>query len=483
MSSRTATRSLVGVAIVLAFLAAVFLLSRDHDEASDTSRFRTGETDRSAGPAGRRAAWLGPADHHLEDGPTGAAQATVSDGAAGTAVAGAGTGAVAGLEADPDDQMPETGFALGPVEDEPGGSGQEDPAKKTIHCSIEGTVRVDGKPQANAAVHLFPMRGGGRFVPGESGPIGTDVDGRFRIADIVGNKYRLTATVAGASAKGAWIDCQNDGEVIEAVLDLEPAAIHVSGLVTDLQGSPLAQSSIVARRLTLNMKSFHQARAVPVGADGGFDFWLPDPKFEIVGGAVGYHGHVLGIPKERQEVELIFRLEPLSLLNGIVIGPEGPQADVMVAASTKNQDGSSVMNSVTSGPDGRFTVECGPGEADVTAWDKKSWAHRVVPPRQEGTDAQDVTLELRPGRTLTGRVHLEDGSPAPMAEVGCHSLPTGVGGVVQTNMQGIFEVGGLPPGEPAMVFCLRDKRPFQERMLTVPADQPQVDVLFVPSEE
>jgi hypothetical protein len=55
--------------------------------------------------------------------------------------------------------------------------------------------------------------------------------------------------------------------------------------------------------------------------------------------------------------------------------------------------------------------------------------------------------------------------------------------VVQTNMQGIFEVGGLPPGEPAMVFCLRDKRPFQERMLTVPADQPQVDVLFVPSEE
>ncbi len=378
---------------------------------------------------------------------------------------------------------PEGGFVLGP-QDGPGDDSAEEASDKgAIHCSIEGLVRLGGEPVAGVEVHLYAMRRGGEFLALESGPPKTDTAGRFGFADVTGNKYRLSVVSQGAFSKGVWILCDNDGEVIQADVDLEPAGVHVTGVLTDLEGTPLAQSSVVARRRTVNMQAMKQALQISVGQDGRFECWLPDAAFSMVGNAVGHHGHVLSIPEGREEVELVFRLERLSGLSGIVIGPEGPQAGVKVSASTRNDDGSSVSNSTDTGSDGRFSLECGPGEASVTAWAAEGWDQQVVPARREGTDAPEVVLELRPGRTVTGHVHLKSGAPAPMVAVGIHTLPSGIGGVVQADIQGDFKAEGLRPGEEVSIFCLRDVRPWQERRLKIGPDQDRVDVLFVPEDE
>lgn len=409
-------------------------------------------------------------------------------GGGGAGPGGAPAGRVApgvdepGAKDDGAEPMPETGFALGPQEDDDG-AGRPEKDSKTIHCSIEGTVRLDGEPVAGVEVHLYGMRRGGEFLALESGPPETDPAGRFGFADVPGNKYRLSVVSEGAFSKGVWILCDNDGEVIEADVDLEPAGVHVTGILTDLEGNPLAQSSVVARRQTVNMQAMKQALQISVGPDGRFECWLPDAGFSMVGNAVGHHGHVLPIPEGREEVELVFRLERLSGLTGIVIGPDGPQAGVKVSASTKNDDGSSVSHSTESEAGGRFSLECGPGEASVTAWAAEGWDHQVVPARREGTDAPEVVLELRPGRTVTGHVHLKSGAPAPMVAVGIHTMPSGIGGVVQADIEGDFKAGGLRPGEKVMIFCLRDVRPWKERMLEIGPEQDHVDVLFVPGEE
>ncbi|MBN2497356.1 MAG: carboxypeptidase regulatory-like domain-containing protein [Deltaproteobacteria bacterium] len=410
--------------------------------------------------------------------------------AAGPAAAGRGAEEAAGRGDEEEseegedgvDASPETGFWLGPAGQDGGSVDGAEEDEPHVRCSLEGRVRLEGEPLADVPVRVFSTSGGGKGPVG--GQVQTDTGGRFAIEPLPGGSYWISVILEGAFSRGVWVACQNDGERLSADVDLARAGIHVTGMLTDREGTPLALSSVTVRRRDMaNIRSFRESLAVPVGADGRFELWLPDAGFDVVGDAVGHHGLVLPVPEGREEVELVFQLDRVSLLRGLVIGPTGPQSGVSVHASSQNDNGSSTIHRTTTGPDGRFTLECGPTEAIVTAWDGERWASRRVQPRQEGTDAPEIVLELQPGRSLSGRVHLADGSPVPMAEVACYSLPSGTGGGVQADIQGRFEISGLRPAEQVLVFCSADRRPWDERAMTIEADLAYVEILFVPMDE
>ena len=112
------------------------------------------------------------------------------------------------------------------------------------------------------------------------------------------------------------------------------------------------------------------------------------------------------------------------------------------------------------------------------------WGHVSVPARKETEDRYDVVVELKPGRTIKGLIHLEDKKPVPMGEVLFHCPATSISDTVQADMNGIFEIGGLPPAETVTISPWNDKRPFGERGdKKVGPEQSYVEILLMPEED
>ncbi len=430
--------------------------------------------------------------------------------AAGEAVFGQTAGAQHPATAAPeepengaDDPPPAAGFGPGPrdekLNDEEGDESEgrdadlaaaaEDSERapeeqeEEIQCMITGTVLREDRPVAGATVRLFARQADGDYLPADLQPLTTGPEGAFSLPEVSGGIYKLTAFKDEEHALAAVVHCQLDGQRLEADLALQPAAVHVFGTLGDTEGTPLADATILARRDTITRQARRTALPIPLAADGRFDFHLPDSDFQIVADAPGHHSWVRSLPAGETEVEFAIRLTRLSLLRGMVLGPQGPQADVIVHVRTSNENGSGQSGSTLTDAEGRFAKECGPGLAKVFAWDRERWAYTEVPPRRQGSDPPEVVLELEPGRTLTGTVQLENGQLVPLARVSCHSMPTGVGGVLQADGHGHFTYKGLPNDEKIDCWCLDDRRPFAERVVTITADQDHVELLLVPEED
>ncbi len=470
--------------------------------------------------------WLVASDAP-EQAPTGAAAPSAARGGTATAPPGAGSGppaAAAGeaasgqpdsaqrpAAADPGEPggaaagpPPAAGFGLGPRDEEMDGAegdkseGRDadraaaaedsesapEEREEEIHCTITGTVLRDEQAVAGATVRLFARRDDHEYRPADLALLTTGPAGTFELPAVSAGVYKLSAHKDEAQSLAAVARCQTDGQRIEVELALRAAAVHVFGTVGDTEGTPLAEATVLARRDTITRRARRSALPVPVAADGRFDLHLPDSEFQIVADAPGHHSWVDDLPEDRKAVELHIRLTRLSLLRGVVLGPQGPQADVIVHVRTSNENGSGQSGSTLTDAEGRFAKECGPGLAKVFAWDRERWDYTEVPPRRQGSDPPEVLLELKPGRTLTGTVQLENGQPVPLARVSCHSMPTGVGGVLQADGHGLFTYKGLPPSDEKIdCWCLDDRRPFAERVVTITADQDQVELLLVPEED
>ena len=108
----------------------------------------------------------------------------------------------------------------------------------------------------------------------------------------------------------------------------------------------------------------------------------------------------------------------------------------------------------------------------------------MLPPRDPGVDADEIVLQLRSGRTIKGVVRTIKGDLASMVSVGFYTKGRpSVGGIVQSNMQGQVEIGGLPEGKEVELYVLNDKRKFEERITVQKPEQIDFELVFDPLDE
>jgi hypothetical protein len=207
----------------------------------------------------------------------------------------------------------------------------------------------------------------------------------------------------------------------------------------------------------------------------------------------------LGPAEERRGVDFALQLVPTAQITGRVVGADGrPQAGISVSLRPATTDGldlfSTLLNTTgRTSPDGTFTLAgIKPGSYSLGARATvKAGADPAAPPnpadeaRQaiaaltggasgfthwaaedvvvDGRDVADVTLTLRPGMTVTGKIVYEATTKTPPADLSKTTLllsPAAAsagpaelagllgGGGVNAKVQpdGSFAIGGVAPG-------------------------------------
>jgi hypothetical protein len=199
----------------------------------------------------------------------------------------------------------------------------------------------------------------------------------------------------------------------------------------------------------------------------------------------------VGAGDDRRGTDILLALFPMTTIEGVVIGATGqPEPNVAIAISTPGPPLPSAAGMFPMAPlpgaDGRFRIPgVAPGSWTITA---RSSA-RVIRRNEQGGlisssgsanelptgtfywgattveasgGATDVTIRLRPGLTMTGRVAFESASPARVATTAQVSLamtpdpdpvrsasalfPASPPASATTAADGTFEVRGLTPG-------------------------------------
>jgi hypothetical protein len=163
---------------------------------------------------------------------------------------------------------------------------------------------------------------------------------------------------------------------------------------------------------------------------------------------------------EREGLDIHMQFRPMSRIEGVVTGPDGPIAGVELTLNRRS--GVDALNMTTIsflGPDGKFsTRSLAPGDYTVNARSRPApgepalWAIREV--TINGPDPVQITMGLEPAMKLTGRF-VFDGATAPptdLTKMRVSLLRTGnVGPQTSSdpptlNANGTFSISGVVPG-------------------------------------
>jgi 5-hydroxyisourate hydrolase-like protein (transthyretin family) len=362
-------------------------------------------------------------------------------------------------------------------EEAPAGQGKE--AKRT--CTIEVTVRVQGEAREGIRVELVRDGNRGRY-PAKLMTSATKQDGVASFEGVTPGGWKALAVLEGyTQAKARLLVCGGKDELMKDSADLRRAAVLVFGQITDRGGTPLADSYLEAGKAGLP-SDYREILLASVDAEGRYRIWLPDDtqNYRILAGSVGHEMAVKGIPPHESRVELNFKLLRYSVINGTVIGPDGPvpKADLII----QNKPGKSTVITKNGQADdhGRFALEVGPSQVKVAAHKGDLWGAISLPAPAEGKDVYGIVIRMKSGRKLTGTVRLQSGAPAAQVTVAVFEKESAVHTHATTDDRGRFEIDGLPPDRILRLFPLNDKRRPPFLMQEVAPDEDHVEVLFVP---
>jgi hypothetical protein len=349
---------------------------------------------------------------------------------------------------------------------------------RAIRCTVTGTVKVLGTPRSGVALTLASWIG-----PKWNQAAVTGAGGTYSFSEVRYGPWSVATTQARLFGKGVKVECDEDGQALTADLELSAADVRVLGRVTDRDGNPLDRTVVEIERQTSHQALDEMIRP-PVSPDGRFEVWLPRDAqdYSATAEAPGHVGEAKGIPTDRDQVELVFRLRRESLIHGVVLGPDGPRAGCEVHVQHENPGGSVTLTSMEADAQGQFSIPTGPGKVTLGAWDREvGWAHADLPARQETDDVHDVVLRLQPGKTITGVIELQSGKPVPMGRVHFYCEPTPISEVVQADLQGVFTLPNLPPADKVHLQAWDDARPWAERGLVLEPGQTEAEVILVPA--
>jgi protocatechuate 3,4-dioxygenase beta subunit len=375
-----------------------------------------------------------------------------------------------------------------------------------------------GKPAGAVTVHVLGMRrtDGGTGVdfpypeppvplPGWPGPLLTDADGYFSVPDVVPGTLVFCQTRDERYAN-EWIQftAPANDRAKPPEIQLTPGRVLAGRVLTGDTGQPLADVTVAVETPAVSGKTLRGYVETRTDADGRYSLKpFPGPAMKVfasppAGAPYPVLTRDLKWPAEDALHDLDLPLPRGVLVRGRVEeqGSGRPLAGAAVdyewadryeAKAPRPAADVSVRSAVT-GPDGTFAfaVPAGSGHVVVKAAEpdylhteialgalrgygkggRPAFPDALAPLRlAPGAEPQDVTLRLRRGVTVRGRVVGPDGTPVRQATLyATHYIPRGIepgegrsGLLVQ---DGRFELPGCEPGSrfPVWVYDARGRR-------------------------
>lgn len=334
-------------------------------------------------------------------------------------------------------------------------SGRPDAQRRGARATISGRVHdSEGAPIAGATV--CAMASSALLSERDTRwprCADTGADGRYVIADLFGVQHRVSASAAGhlpadhvyvqAGARRRSIELRPGGAAQDIDVPLVRGGVAIGGLVTDLQGRPIAGARVAGGGADGN-------RAIVWGrtdGDGRYALWVRPGTLTVWAHATGTTIASVTGPSEGRTFPLY--LAPTSTLRGRVLAGDGaPIEGAWVRASAT---GGATQTDATGG----FTLDAlGPGV--YTPWaESDDWFGMAAEQVKLGLGETSRLLVImgRPAVFVTGRI-VHDGAPC---EDGTLSLREAVSGRVvhdDSAIDGMVHVRGLLPGTYAVgVTC------------------------------
>lgn len=357
---------------------------------------------------------------------------------------------------------------------------------------------LEERPLAGAEVTLRPA-GEARQSQREDDTLQTVTgeQGHFELPDLPAPRVELSVTKSGfAPLTLPGIDIPpGEGPVDLGTILLEPGAA-VRGVVTDASGDPLEGAAVYRvpeLRRAMLVQAFRRPRRPPdavTGTEGRFTLkdLRPGDRIDLVIHRDGF------LPAAARGLEapspqpLTVVLEPAAAIRGVVVDEEGqPIAGAGVELDWQGREGDpegdlwftvGSLGSATSDRMGRFFLESlAPGRAEISvsaAGYQPSEAVEVELPA--GQVVEGLSVVLKTGAVLAGRVLTEAGEPVAEARVRAH------GGAASSDAEGVFRITGLVPG-PDTVDAHHPEYGRVEKELVIEPGSNTLDLIFPPGYE
>ena len=331
-------------------------------------------------------------------------------------------------------------------------------------------IDTEDTPVAGARVSLWPALGGSgpeiflrRIREGDPSQVTvtTDGDGRFTFADLAGGHYDLEVAAEGFAptrVRGVEIPDRGDQAELGTVI-LEPG-VALSGRVVDPDGQPLEGAQITVSQDRFPGFVFRpppgEDEGIRSDVDGHFvvEDLRPESLVNLSINLQGYLGRSMtgvGVPPEEP---LTVVLEPAATLTGKVVDEQGDPVSQALVLLVK--DGAGFRAERHHGvveEEGHFEIQgLKTGNYQLMV---RSQGYLPVEDRfvevVVGKTIPSLTITLRRGATVEGRVVSAQGEPVPGAHVGILQQFEGdpmrnMFSMVETDGDGHYRLEGVPLG-------------------------------------
>jgi protocatechuate 3,4-dioxygenase beta subunit len=316
------------------------------------------------------------------------------------------------------------------------------PAERAV-ARLRVTVRDANGPVANAVVRLAPRDGEVVVLAADREGVATgELDpGSWRIA--ASARDHAPAVVARELRAG-------EDAVIELVL--APGGKTLTGLVTDVNGGPVAGARIDAAALGRTAGASGAVATTLTGSDGRYQLSVAMGQLLVGVAHPAYAPQARYLDVGADGAVASFSLVPGAVIEGVVRDDRTKQP-VAGAVVVGRRDRGGVMllagggtHRAISGADGRFRLTgLRPGAYELSA--SRARLSSRAPPLVGVGVAEEVTdVELLIGAlpVIRGAVVDDGGAPVPSLEVA--ALGDGAGATATSGADGSFVLAGLRPG-------------------------------------
>lgn len=335
------------------------------------------------------------------------------------------------------------------------GSAAERP-RPPAPVAVDGVV-VDARtsrPIAGAAVSLFRPR--------QTAPVveSSDGGGRWRFDAIEPGSYQLVVSAAGYAAAVMPLDVPATG--VEIALERDDLAT-VSGVVSDVEGGPVAGAVVAAKPAILSGAEFDRTAPLPAVTDGQgrYALSLAPGHYELAAWADGYVSERRYLRVERRDAAMDFALWPACAIEGrVVVRDTGrPAAGVEVVAQPRGASATAAGEfeppeqavRAVAGAGGQFRLD-GLRAGGYALYAQGGGYNSAVPLDVDlaiGETATGVVIQVVRGYTVSGRIVRAD-TGAPVSGATVSAMRDGDtrewGQVGPTGEDGRFTLSGLPAG-------------------------------------